>query len=431
MRSIKSYDNQRPDPFGPSVDVVICLAHASFSTPKSGPEGELVDLARSVTGIDLICAGHSHSRAVASIACRAPQQSWTTTLIEAGSYANFVGRADLHFERGRSIPERTTTEIVAIDDSIPGKPETLAKIDTLIADIEAKYLTRFPRLNNGRLFAPLAKAAFAWGKFNSMNLVADAMRSAAASDVALCTPGGDSARVHRDSEGNINVYETFSAMPHGDGRDALHGGALYRFHLLAAELQGILELGTCNSSQGDGDRFLVPSGLKIVYTTADLRSGKGRGRLLKMALVDTAEQSQTMIYDITDPLNIPYGGWKAKPGSTGKAGDPQQLLSVSTSQLTLIGLKAVTTADPRAGIDLWPRDQAGRQVRWSGIGDADLFVVRRAGGEMKAWFAVAQYVDAFGGSVPLRYDDVYMDGRSHNPVGPPWRRVWDLAAHPQ
>lgn len=411
------------------VDVVICLAHASFHVLGPTAVGELPMLARNVTGIDLICAGHSHVTAMARVACEKPGPAWTTAIIEAGSYARFVGRTDIRLEGGRVLPGATKMEILAMDRSIPGKPEVSARIAGLISDVEANYLRRFPPLRGGRLFDVLAHAPFRIGPLNGMNLVADGLRDAADSDVALCSAGGDSAEVEPNAAGNITVYEAYAAISHGRGRDGLHGGALYKFDLFAAELRALLEQGARAAARGQRDFFLVPSGVAIEGDFA--ADGQAGGRILKMSLVSPDERRATPVYDATDKAGYPFDGWKSGPGSTGRPGDPRQLLSVSSSLLSLIGLKYVTESDRQGRINLWPRDGAGTQVKWRDVQDLDRFTMHGDGGyEVKAWYAVARYIDRFGGTVPSRYDDASADGKSRNPAGPPWRRVWDAAAHP-
>ncbi|PKL41186.1 MAG: hypothetical protein CVV44_00685 [Spirochaetae bacterium HGW-Spirochaetae-1] len=409
------------------VNTVICLSHASFSVSGDTPEGELADLAKNVSGIDLICAGHSHSMDSAQVPCEVAGSDWTTTIIEANDMTDFAGRTDLFLSRGVVDPSKSVTDFIAIDDSITGKPEILTKIIDYIADIETNYLSQFAALGDGSLFAVLASSSFYYGELNGMNMVSDAMRSSSGSDVALVTPGADTAWAKPNESGEITVYEAFKAMPHNIGGDGLNGGSLYRFNLLAAELQGILEMGTCNMGQGDRDLFVVPSGVRILFNTADLAAGTGPGYILQMYLVSPDEESETLIFDRTNSDWDATGSWMSAPGTTGLPGDPYQMLSVSTSLLTLIGLKYLSDSDgPGGSIDLWPRDNVGAQVNWDQVTDLDQFIVTDSGTEVKAWYAVAAFIESFIGSVvPDRYDD----DDTNNPIGPEYRRVWDVAEH--
>lgn len=405
------------------VNVVICLAHASFGVTDGVPKGELTDLAKNVSGIDLIVAGHSHVKATASVDCEVPGVQWSTAIIEARGTTKYVGRADLYLEENSMTVTKIETGHIAVDDSVTADADFTEKIADFVTDIEDNYLTQFPKLKGGGLFDVLAAAPFSYGQYNGRYMVTDAMRAASGADVATCTPS-ETARVVPNAARNITVYEAFSAMPRSMGRDGLHGGALYKFNLLAAELQGSLEMTTCYMGQSIRDYFIVPAGVKIVFDTS-----KGVGsRLIKMYLVSPDELTETLIFDRSDPENFPYGGWKYAPGSTGLPGDPYQMLSVSTSLVMMMGMKNLSESDGSGGIELWPRNNVGAQVKWSLVSDLDQFVVKSGGKEVKAWYAVAQFIDSFdGGTVPDRYDDVYTDGSSNNPIGPPLRRVWDMA----
>jgi len=409
------------------VNAVICLAHASFSVNSGTPGGELTDLAKNVSGIDLICAGHSHSMDSAQVPCEITGSDWTTTIIEANDMTDFAGRTDLFLDRGTVDASETDVALIAIDNSIAGKPDILSVIAGYITDIENNYLTQFAQLKNGNLFDVLATAAFDYSELNGMNMVSDAMRSSSGSDVALVTPGADTAWAKPNESGEITVYEAFKAMPHNIGGDGLNGGSLYRFNLLAAELQGILEMGTCNMGQESRDLFVVPSGVRIIFNTADLAAGTGPGYILRMYLVSPDEETETLIFDRTNAAWDATGSWMSAPGTTGAPGDPYQMLSVSTSLLTLIGLKYLSDSDgPGGSIDLWPRDNTGTQVTWSQVADLDQFIVSDSGTEVKAWYAVAAFIESFIGSVvPDRYDD----DDTNNPIGPEYRRVWDVAEY--
>jgi 2',3'-cyclic-nucleotide 2'-phosphodiesterase (5'-nucleotidase family) len=406
------------------VDVVICLMHAGFSVNSGTPGGEITDLAKNVSGIDVICAGHSHIKADAQVPCEVAGSDWETTIVEAGDETENLGRVDMSLNHGRVTVDPVAGEL-DINDVIIGMPAINTEVESFITNIEDNYLTEFDQLKDGGLFDVLAHSSVTFGRLNSMNMVSDAMRAAAGSDVAVCTPGADTASVQVNNAGDITVYDAFASMPHSMGRDGLHGGPLYKFNLFAAELQGVLELGTCNMGLSSEDLFVLSSGVKIIYNTADLRAGTGPGYIIKMYLVSADELTQTLVFDRSDPTNFPYGGWKLSPGSTYGPGDPYQPLSVCSTMLTLIGLKEVG-----ATYDLWPRDATLTQVEWSYISELDSLVVKDGGKEVKAWYGVAEYISSFASSlVPARYDDTYTDGSSHNPIGPAWRRVWDVAVY--
>lgn len=410
------------------VHAVICLAHASLSVTDDGSvTGEAAALARNVYGIDLICAGHSHIKASAVVQCEVPGSNWKTEIIEAGDEAKAIGLVILPINGNSVDHEQVVRKVIDVDDSIQPSSSIIAEITSLISDVEDNYLKNFPPLKGGRLFDVLAEVNFTYGWLNAMNLVSDAMRHASGSDVALVTKGGDSANLYPNRKGKITVYEAFRALPHNMGRDGLHGSALYKFYLYAEEVKTILEFTTCNLGLTNRDFFIMPSGIRLVYDTTPRRARTGDGYIIKMYFVSPDEKTETLVFDRTNSDWNANGGWMSAPGTTGAAGDPRQLISVSTTILTLMGLKHVAA---EYGYDLWPRDRGGMQVRWENISDLDQFLVTATEGgltyEYKAWYSVARFIDSFGGILPSRYDD---DINNVNSVGPAFRRVWDVAEY--
>ena len=84
-------------------------------------------------------------------------------------------------------------------------------------------------------------------------------------------------------------------------------------------------------------------------------------------------------------------------------------------------------------LDVWPRDEYGTKVKWGAESELDPFVVSASNGdtgetyEVKSWYSVGQWLSNLpGGLVPERFND-----SESNPVGPPWRRVWDIQKYGQ
>ena len=397
------------------VDVVVCVMHASFSVDGSGVgSGEIADMAKKVRGIDVICAGHSHSLGAAKVAYTVPGSTWTTTIIEAGDDFENVAEVDLTRTKEMVHGSQTETREIPVDDTILGLPAIIDRVNGFIPDIEANYLSLYPVLGDGTVFRVLAHADFAFGRLNSMYMVTDAMRQAAGADLAVCTPGADTASVETHRDGEIAVYDAFQAIPHSMGRDGKHGGALYKFYLKGSDILKLFELGTCLLGQLTSDLFVVPSGMRIIFDTKQPIFK----RVLKMYSMSADETSETLLYDSTDPKYILRCGWIS---------DPQKLYSASSSLLVLIGLQYVSGLLPF--VDVWPRDAAGKLVKWEAVADLDRFVVSGefpgdgATYEVKAWYSVALWLkDLPGGIVPARFDD----DPANNPIGPPWRRIWDV-----
>lgn len=75
------------------ANIVIALSHAG--TDQSGMSGEDVELARRVTGIDVIASGHTHT--ALAFARTVVNGKWSTQIIDAGAFGTNVSRLDLTY----------------------------------------------------------------------------------------------------------------------------------------------------------------------------------------------------------------------------------------------------------------------------------------------------------------------------------------------
>jgi 2',3'-cyclic-nucleotide 2'-phosphodiesterase (5'-nucleotidase family) len=94
-------------------DVVIALSHSG--TDATGNAGEDVDLAKHVSGIDVIASGHMHNRL--STAHTVANGGWNTQIICAGSYGTHVARVDLTVHTGTHTVSLDASKTVAMTDA--------------------------------------------------------------------------------------------------------------------------------------------------------------------------------------------------------------------------------------------------------------------------------------------------------------------------
>jgi 2',3'-cyclic-nucleotide 2'-phosphodiesterase (5'-nucleotidase family) len=108
------------------ADIVIALSHSG--TDATGTSGEDVDLARRVTGIDVIASGHTHTPL--SSARAITNGAWTTHIIDAGAFGTNVARIDLTYHGSSktttidssSSPAMTDAGLAAIDRGLTADP---------------------------------------------------------------------------------------------------------------------------------------------------------------------------------------------------------------------------------------------------------------------------------------------------------------------
>ena len=104
---------------GQGCRLVVALDHAG--TDASGTGGEDVELARHVTGIDVIASGHTHNPLDA--ARTVANGRWRTRILCAGAYGAHVSRLDLAFPPGGGPPRLEASSNPAMDGARdPGGP---------------------------------------------------------------------------------------------------------------------------------------------------------------------------------------------------------------------------------------------------------------------------------------------------------------------
>src|SRR5471032_2782772 len=108
------------------VDVVICLSHGGLQAGKDGrfTEGEDVNLAKAVPGIDVVISGHSHTEVQEAIIVNG-----RTPVVQTGKYGENLGELVLTLDGGKLTVE--SYRLIPIDDSIIGDRAIADEIDKL------------------------------------------------------------------------------------------------------------------------------------------------------------------------------------------------------------------------------------------------------------------------------------------------------------
>ena len=164
----------------PQCDVVIALVHLGVDA-SSEFTGER--LARETDGIDLIVDGHSHTALYEGIRIN------DTLVVQAGSYGHFLGRATLELDAGKIVSKKAElldAEAVKAINPTPDE-KILAKLDAVKKQSD-KLLNQVvihsdKKLSGERLLVRRNESELG-------NLVADAYRWFAKTDIAICN-GGD------------------------------------------------------------------------------------------------------------------------------------------------------------------------------------------------------------------------------------------------
>ena len=223
-----------------NVDMIICVSHSGTSEDERNSEDEI--LAKTVPDIDLIISGHTHTTLAQ------PIRHGDTYIVSCGSYGRNLGSLSM----SRNSEGRWTMdayELIPITEEIPPDSAAQAKIDSLMEKVDANYLSRFGYTRN----QVLARNSIAFAtsddlyrmhtEHNLGNLLADAFSYAVNNagtsdphpvDVAIVPSG-----CVRDTfaTGDITVEDVFNAYSLGIGADGIPGYPLISMYLTGAELK--------------------------------------------------------------------------------------------------------------------------------------------------------------------------------------------------
>jgi 2',3'-cyclic-nucleotide 2'-phosphodiesterase (5'-nucleotidase family) len=161
-------------------------------------------LAEEVPGIDLIVGGDSHTLLEEPIVVNNPLSRRPTYIVQAGSYARYLGRVDLAFLKGA---------LVDVDCAII-PVSTVSPKDYAVGHIVDKFWNSMEK----SVTRVVAHAAGPFPKNESLktgetplgNLVADITRHATGADFAIQNAGGIRSGF---GQGPITVWDVYQALP--------------------------------------------------------------------------------------------------------------------------------------------------------------------------------------------------------------------------
>ena len=250
------------------VDLVICLSHSGLSKDKSTSEDE--QLAKEVSGIDIIVSGHTHTKLTK------PLRVNQTIVVQAHAYGRNVGILDLAYENGRITLKQYA--LVDVDDRILGDEKIQRKIESYIGLVEPKIL----KGHGLTFYKVMAKTNFdltlTTDESNLGNLIADSIRWATnrigydqndpATKVVFAIESNGAIRddLLKGKTGGIAVCDLFRTVPLGISRgDDSMGYPIITCYLYGHEIKKILEVVTSIYPKKGNKFFLQVSGVKLKY----------------------------------------------------------------------------------------------------------------------------------------------------------------------
>jgi len=248
--------------------LIIVLSHAGLDEDR--------EMASMVSGVDLIVGGHSHTEV------KTPVVVGTTIIVQAGYYGNALGvfkiTVDKDAKKNIQYPERRILRKVKAGPNDPFD----ADVAGIIKRYDDQIRGEFGRVV-GETRVDLRKRPF---ESNIGNLVCDAMRKAAASEVAFQNNGGLRTTI---PAGKITLEQVYTLLPFDNN--------LMTMDLTGAQIVDILEY----NAKTDG--MLQVAGLKVLY---DLSAPEGSR--VKELVIGAKPVDRARVYRVTTNDFLAAGG---------------------------------------------------------------------------------------------------------------------------
>ncbi len=250
------------------ADIVIALTHLGIE-PEGAGKTTSRQLARSVSGIDVIIDGHSHTR------MEKAEYVNGTILAQAWEWGKVVGRLDLEIENGKIVSWNWTA--IPVNLKIHKGKDAQGKDIYEFVDKEYQQhfyvktvLDYFKAIGSEKLDTVVAetkilldgeRANVRSKSTNLANLIADAMVWKAGADVAITNGGGIRASI---KPGKITIRDILTVLPFGN--------RLYVVEMTGEQLLKVLEYAaTIQPGQGAWPQvsglFFKSVGGKVVQAT--------------------------------------------------------------------------------------------------------------------------------------------------------------------
>lgn len=343
-----------------NVDMIVCVSHSGTSEEPRKSEDEL--LAEAVPEIDLIISGHTHTTLTE------PIRHGNTYIVSCGSYGRNLGSVSMsQNEEGRWNVD--TYELIPVTEEIPADETAQEKIDSMMEKVNSAYLSLFGYSADQVLaqntvdFATSDDLYYTHTEHNLGSLLADAFAYAVENAQTSDSHPVDAAIVPsgcvRDTfaPGEIAVEDVFNAYSLGIGADGIPGYPLISMYLTGAELKTGTEIDASISDFMPSARLYL-SGCNFSFNPHRLLLNKVTDCYLIDESGNRTEIEDDRLYRIVCDL---YSG--------------QMLDAVSDISYGILSVK--------------PKFADGTPIE--NIEDA---IITANGSEIKAWAAIACYLDS-------------------------------------
>lgn len=342
-------------------DIIICLSHCGTIENSTDKLEETEDylLAEEVPDIDLIISGHTHTE------LSDPIEVGSTYIVSCGSYNKNAG----HIVLERSSDGRytlTSYELIPLDEGVAADGDVEEELSKYRRLVDEEYFNEYGYdaeqviAENDVDFPDIDDFGLVQGEEPLGNLIADsykyAVKKAEGSDVDVTiVPHG----VIRGSfmKGDITVADAFNVSSLGYGKDGLSGYPLVKAYLTGAELKAVAEV-DASISDFMGVARLYSSGLEYSWNPH---------RLILNRAVDVRYNDGESVQDIED--------------------DKMYSVVADLYSCQMLG----TVKDKSFGLlKIEPKDEDGNVIE-----NFEEYIIYDGDRELKAWYALASYIDSF------------------------------------
>lgn len=343
------------------VDMIACVSHSGTWDDADKSEDEI--LAKEVPDIDLIISGHTHSQ------LDKPIQHGNTYIVSCGEYGKNLGTISMT-QKDDGRWKATSYELIPVSDEVNPDETTQAKIDALMDTVDINYLAKFGYTRKEVLaendieFNSLDEMGTKHEELNLGDIISDAYVYAVENsdnydgdpvDVAVVPSG-----TVRDTyaKGEITVESVYNSFSLGIGKDGLAGYPLISAYLTGKELKLVAEIDASISDFMTIAR-LYCSGLNFTFNPHRMILNKVTDCYLTGQDGKREEIQDDKLYHVVTDL---YTGQLL--GS---------VMDISYGLLSII-----------------PKDKEGNPIE-----DLEEYAIMEENQELKAWVAIARYMQSF------------------------------------
>lgn len=356
------------------VDMIVCISHSGTNAEESKSEDEI--LAQNVSEIDLIVSGHSHTT------LNDPLVHGNTYIVSCGEYGKNLGSLTM-VQQSDGRWEMTDYKLIPVSASIEADKSTQKKIDSFMEIVDSSFLSQFGYRSeqvlaqNDAVFSTYEDLYNIHTDHNLGNILADsfcyAVNNADTGDDHIVDLSVVPSGCIRDTftKGNITVTDVFNCYSLGIGPDSIPGYPLISVYLTGAELKTIAEIDASISDLMPQAR-LYCSGLNFSFNPHRIILNKTTDVYLTNEDGSRKEIGDDQLYRVVCDL---YSG--------------QMLGTVTDISMGILTIQ--------------PKFADGTPIE--NIEDA---IITSNGQEVKAWAAIAAYMDSF--------EDTDGDGISNVPA---------------